>query len=445
LLHRKLVLLLIVVFCIPAAAQAQRRGDPQAQDDTSLYGTRFFDQLRGIFGKFRDSDLQRAFQLAEPANCADLVSDKGEWRSVAFLNEDRRLGDWHRDNIAEVKADPAAYIFGGVCRGDRGAVQVRTRFPVGESVDDYNAGRIRFDQIVVSTNPPVSAVFDSRTQAYSFDLPYLYRTSKTQTSLSPPLLVNRGRYITDVSAHFNCKAVRAPDVTYRFLVCETFTRNLDAAGRAIGRDSSFGSSAYIILSDGTEAAATVKLTFGDLTDAIEPAPSTDDEKAPLPSERDRLPRVAEPEVSLPGGGWGVPVAASKVMDVEKEEFRILFSAQTWNGKIGSPEILLDQKISGADSTKPKAGADYCTWRPGSSNMTARLFAADPDQDVSFSVEAADKNGQTPASITFGMKAFTGFRLGTLQCFFPGVESAKSIDFDRWVAIVGAHLTLEIRQ
>jgi hypothetical protein len=44
-----------------------------------------------------------------------------------------------------------------------------------------------------------------------------------------------------------------------------------------------------------------------------------------------------------------------------------------------------------------------------------------------------------------MKTRAGIGLGTLQCFFPRAESAANIDFDRWVSVVGGHLTLEIRR
>jgi hypothetical protein len=42
--------------------------------------------LRTIFGRFRDADLKRAFETARPIQCADLVTGKGEWREVAWLD-----------------------------------------------------------------------------------------------------------------------------------------------------------------------------------------------------------------------------------------------------------------------------------------------------------------------------------------------------------------------
>src|SRR5438876_12049237 len=51
------------------------------------YDRKFFIQLRGIFGRFRDSDLQRAFENAHPIQCAELVNNcrgetRGEGRNV---------------------------------------------------------------------------------------------------------------------------------------------------------------------------------------------------------------------------------------------------------------------------------------------------------------------------------------------------------------------------
>jgi hypothetical protein len=48
-------------------------------------------------------------------------------------------------------------------------------------------------------------------------------------------------------------------------------------------------------------------------------------------------------------------------------------------------------------------------------------------------------------VTFALKTFTGLQLGDLQCFFPRAEAPSSISFDRWIEIVGAHITIEIRK
>src|SRR5579862_1346257 len=106
-----LSLLVVTVARIDAYAQ-QGRETPTSQHE---YGTRFFDQLGRIFGRFRDADLRQVFQAARPIQCSDLVMGTGEWRAVAFFNENRKLGDWYRKSIDEVKHDLAVYSFKGSC------------------------------------------------------------------------------------------------------------------------------------------------------------------------------------------------------------------------------------------------------------------------------------------------------------------------------------------
>src|SRR6201987_6150316 len=113
-----------------------------ATAQTDRYDRKFFIQLRGVFGRFRDSDLERVFEKAQPVQCSELVNDKGEWRTVAFFNEKRELGDWYRSSFEEVKTDLTVFLFKGVCRADHSPVQLTTKFPVTEAVDAYNNGRI---------------------------------------------------------------------------------------------------------------------------------------------------------------------------------------------------------------------------------------------------------------------------------------------------------------
>src|SRR5262245_13639590 len=169
--------LLILLLLAPASIYAQRERR-LAPPDEARYGRRFFFQLRGIFCRFRESDLQRAFAAAQPIQCSELINGDGEWRTVAFFNERRELGDWYRSNFDEVKRDLAVFTFKGVCRGPQGPVQLTTKFPVAESIDAFNQAKIQFDDVVVNANAPVSAVFEPRTQAYSFDLPYLFLVSQ---------------------------------------------------------------------------------------------------------------------------------------------------------------------------------------------------------------------------------------------------------------------------
>src|SRR6476620_5378451 len=99
------LLTLAIVLCSAGASYAQREQVIQAPSEEAQYGRKFFVQLRALFGRFRDSDLQRAFERAQPIQCAELVNDKGEWRTVAFFNERRDLGDWYRSHFDEVQSD----------------------------------------------------------------------------------------------------------------------------------------------------------------------------------------------------------------------------------------------------------------------------------------------------------------------------------------------------
>jgi len=433
-------LFLTCVVLAPSIVHAQ--GERQIQfPEESAYGSKFFDQLRGIFGMFRDSDLRRAFQMAQPIQCSELVVSKGEWRTVAFYNEDRSLGEWCRNSLEEVKADLSVFTFKGTCRGDQGTIQVATEFPVGASVEAYNEGKIRLDQVDVNVNAPVSAVFDLGIQAYVFELPYLFLTGQRSSGNIYSFIAphREDSYATDVMGRWECKAVKSSDVTYRFLICRTATVARRPALRNQNRGPAFGASAYFILSDGIEAQTSVSLSFGDAGRGADNAQAAASTAAP------RRPFLTREGTAKPVGGWQLPDARSKVVDVGKNEFRLRFSSQTWTGKIGTPEVLADQKMSSPLSAKLQGGADYCTWHPAAADLVGRLLANEPDADVSYSMGTLDKNSLAAASIVFYMKTRAGIPLGTLQCFFTSTESAANIDFDRWVSVVGGHLTLEIRR
>jgi hypothetical protein len=434
-------LLLISVLIAPAGLRAQReRQFPPPGEDS--YGSRFFDQLRNIFGRFRDADLLHAFQTAEPIQCSELIVGKGEWRTVAFFNEDRSLGEWCRNSLEEVKSDLSVYIFKGTCRGDRGSIEVSTEFPVGASVEAYNARRIGLDQVDVTVNAPVSVVFDPRTQAYSFELPYLFlvgrRTGGNVYSLVAPHA--NDSYAGEVTSRWECKAVKSSDVTYRFLICRTATVPRSAAVRSRNRDLAFGASAYFILSDGKEAKSSVNLTFGDAGRAADDPRDT----AP-PVEPPARPSAKVPEAAAHVGVWATADVRAKVADVGKSEFRLRFSPQTWTGKIGSSELLFDRKISSPLSAWPQEGADYCSWHPGDLTLVERLLSGEPDADVSYSAQVFERNSRSAASILFTMRTRAGVPLGTLQCFFPRAQSVATVDIDRWTAVVGNQLALEIRR
>jgi hypothetical protein len=435
------VFFLIYTLFVPVGIHAQRERQMQPLEE-SAYGSKFFNQLRSIFGMFRNADLQHAFQMAQPIQCSELVVSKGEWKTVAFYNEDRSLGEWCRNSLEEVKADLAKYIFKGTCREDQGTIQVRTEFPVGASIEAYNKGKIGLDQVDVNVNAPVSVVFDQRTQAYSFELPYLFLVGKRRSGnvYSLQALHLEDGYATDVANRCECKAVKSNDLTYRFLICRAAMVARNKTVRNQSRDLMFGASAYFILSDGVEAQTSVNLTFGDAGRPVSDSSAT---ASPVPSLT--RPRLTRAETVKPVGSWQMPDVRSKIIDVGKNEFRLRFSSQMWTGKIDSAEILSDQKMSSPLSVKLQDGADYCTWRPGAANLVNRILENEADVDVSYSVEASDKNSKSAASIVFNMKTHTGVSLGTLQCFFPRTKSAANIDFDRWVSVVGGHLTLEVRR
>jgi hypothetical protein len=225
-------------------------------------------------------------------------------------------------------------------------------------------------------------------------------------------------------------------VTYQFLICRTAM----VARHAVLRDQElgFGASAYFILSDGMEAQTSVSLSFGDAG-----PPPTDNFPGTAPSVTApaRSPS-ADGETEKPAGGWLIPDARSRIVDVRKDEFRISFNPQTWMGKIGAHEILSDQKMS---SVGLREGADYCSWRPGDANLAERLLVSKDDTDVLYYLDAVDKTVEYPAYLVFDMKDHSGTELGTLKCYFRHTRSVSRINFNDWISVVGSHLTIEIRQ
>ncbi len=433
------LLFLICSLLLPADIFAQHQRQ-LAPPDESAYSSKFFEQLHKIFGIFREEDLRRVFQMAKPIRCPDLVASKGQWRTVAFFNEDRSLGEWCRNSLDEVRSDLSVYIFKGSCKGDRGSIQVTTQFPVGSSIDAYYDRQIPLSQVDVNINAPVSIVFDSRNQTYDFELPYLYLTGRRNSGSIYSLIAptRDDRYAPEVADRWECKAVRSNDVTYQFLICRTAMVARSAALR--GQEPGFGASAYFILSDGMEAQTSVSLSFGDAAPPAENSPAAPSVTAPA-----RTPSPNGKTEKLPGG-WQVPDAQSRIVDVRKGEFRLRFNPQTWTGKIGAPEVLSDQKISSTTSVRLREGADYCLWRPGDANQAERLLESKDDTDVLYYLDAVDKTAEYPAAtLVFDMRDHSGTELGTLKCYFRHTRSASKIDFNNWVSVVGSHLTIEVRQ
>ncbi|HLH31901.1 MAG TPA: hypothetical protein VKY31_11920 [Terriglobia bacterium] len=424
-------LLLAIIFASTGHTAAQReQAIPRPAEDSQQYGRRFFVQLRTVFGRFRDSDLQRVFDGAQPIQCSELVNEPGEWRTVAFFNEKRELGDWYRSNFDEVKTDLSVFIFKGMCRGEHGPVQLTTKFPVSESVEAYNQRQIALNEVEVNVNAPVRASFDLQTKAYTFDLPYLFLVGQQNNqdiySLDAPRVVGRDHYAPEVTDHWDCKSVVAENVTYQFLICRTTTRPRIRSDRYSNSSAPFGASAYFILSDGKEAASSVKLSFGDGNDAER---TVEDLSVP-----------AAPENVKPAA-WGMPDSDERLINLVRDEFRIRFAAQGWTGRVGSAQVLSARQMTSLDAAHPANGADYCVWLPAGTSAAQPLLG---DAPVVYSVSAHDSDGQTATSIVFDMLSPSGSRLGSLQCSFPRLPSASAVDFGRWSAIVGNNLVLEIR-
>lgn len=229
---------------------------------------KFVRQVRRIFGHFRHADLQQVFKTAQPVTCSELVSDSGEWREVGFFNENRGLGSWFRTSIAEIRSQLDVYKFEGSCERETSPLRVTTRFPVDQSLKANREGILPFNEIKISVNAPVTGHFEKRTEAYVFDLPYLYRVSDTNThplyALSPRTLSDE--YAPEAVNRWECKAVTAEDVTFRFLICRTTLLSASSSPLNVNAKTAYGTSAFSILTDGQEASASVKLTFGDATD-----------------------------------------------------------------------------------------------------------------------------------------------------------------------------------
>jgi hypothetical protein len=386
------------------------------------FGSKFFDDLRKLFGQLQQSELDLAFRQANSIRCRELISNTGEWKQVGFLNDDRKLGDWHYDSIDEVKKDPTKYVFSGSCVGEQGPVKVVTSFPVQRP--DQASGR------TVRENNPVSMVFDSAADTYVFLLPYLYlERQEAEGSLyteRPPLFSSIPE--RNVSEEFRCKALTGPELTYRFLICRTRVVNRDrplrANDRTVPSKQPLGNAAYQILSDGKEASSSVKLTFGD---DVEPKGRVVPEQSAEPVP-DVLPR--------PNQSWVSASPRAKLVDVSQDEFRLIFSAEA-RARIASPQLLTGQTMPTFVPESAVRGREYCLWQPAS---TAPFDSDDALFSLGFS-----KNAQSLVSAVFTVQALTGSPIATLQCYFPQSQTPDEITVERWTSIVGRHITLENRR
>ena len=430
--HFKILLLILVCLETPETYAQRERELPPVQD--SDYGVRFFDQLSTIFGRFRDMDLKRVFQMARPVQCGELVTDRGEWKEVAFFNENRKLGDWYRTSLDEVKSELAVYAFRGACGGQRASVQVTTKFPVDESVKSYQAGRIPLRDIDINVNSPVTATYDAQSQIYTFDLPYLFRATNNAGdpiyTLNPRRLSDR--YATDVMNRWECKSVSADDVTYKFLICHTtlVPRN---AGPDSSRSVPFGASAYSILSDGKEAYSSVKLSFGTPADSTAKSPDT-----PTPEQRptpDQSPAQAR--------AWRATASQARLVEIGQSEFRLRFNAETWKGKIGQPQLVANGILSdiGTSFTPPR-GKNYCAWRPRMPAQVNQLLDSSRTDSIVQSLEFK-KDVQSAVSAIFEMQNDAGTALGALQCVFLSSQTPTDLTAGMFLSIVGSSIGLEV--
>jgi hypothetical protein len=303
-----LAILPLLVLYTPVRVSAQQDRQEQSSE---AYGSKFFDQLRSIFGRFRDADLEHVFQEAKPIECSELVGRTGEWHQVAFFNENRKLGDWCKQSLEEVKGDLVVYTFKGTCSGDRGRIRVGTEFPIADSIEAYDRKEIGFDQVEVNVNDPVDAVFDSRTKALAFELPYLFLTRRESSGNIYSFIApdRNAAYATEVTSRWACKTVSSNDLTYRFLICRTSTAPRQTDARNRNWQPAFGASAYFILSDGSEAATSVSLTFGNATGRTGNPPD-----AGLPRPSPERPYLTRPEAAEDpfSGFWRLNLAKSKL-------------------------------------------------------------------------------------------------------------------------------------
>ena len=261
-----LKLFALIFYCALSAAEIPAQQDRQKNsEEESSYGSNFFDQLQSIFGKFRNSDLQNVFQEAHPIKCSELINHNGEWKQVAFFNKDRKLSDWCRTSLDEVKTDLTVFTFRGSCSEDGGRVQVATKFPTAAGVKAYNLGKINLDQVDIMTNDPVNALVNPETKAYTFELPYLFLKNEGLRRVYSFTAPNRhSLYDKDVSSRWECKTVSSKDITYCLLICRVSTIQKNMRSNET-RHPTFEENAFSILSDGTETQVSVKLTVGNET------------------------------------------------------------------------------------------------------------------------------------------------------------------------------------
>lgn len=431
------------MLCALSGPAQIRRQVPAPAPESGDFGSKFFDDLRSLFGRLQRGDLDRAFQRAQAVHCSDLVEAKGEWKQVAFLNDDRSLGDWHFDSIDEVKRDLVKFVFSGRCPSEQGPVRVATSYPVQETFERFQKGQIPISKVVISDNDPVTVIFDRPSEAYTFELPYLYIERRSSTgniyTLTPPL--TNSLPDPTVVEEFRCKALSDAELTYRFLLCRTRVAPRDPRNQRQNERQALGNAAYYIFSDGKEASSSVKLSFGDAAadaaDSRTPAPSPQSSvRAPNPGPAPEVRPAAERT-------WQPAASQTRLVSVGQGEFRLRFKPESWTGRIGKPQLLSAQMLSDFVASSPPArNLEYCVWRPGMPGMAAHLLEKTAGDDVVYSIEFR-KELQSAPSVVFEMQNDTGLLLGKLECFFPQNQTPADVTVARWVSIAGAHLDLDV--
>ena len=444
---RSLLLILLLLFPLTIYAQVRRQVPaPSQQQSGGDFGSRFFDDLRSLFGRLQRSELDRAFQGAKPIRCSDLAGQAGEWKEVAFLNDDRKLGDWHYDKLEDVKKDLVTYVFSGDCRSEEGALRVATSYPVTESLEEFRQGKIPFSKVVINDNDAVSVTFDRTTGAYTFRLPYVYSERQNGTdsvyTLTPPRKTSNPE--PGVAIEFRCKALSDADLTYRFLLCRSRVVNQDNRYQEQTARSSLGSSAYYILSDGKEASSTVQLDFGDNRDSTASDAGSGSNSKPYSDkgeDQQRVPPVAKP----PENAWQPAPADARLTTIADDEFRVRFNPQTWAGRIDKPQMVAGGSLSALVATSlPARNKEYCLWRPGLPAQANQLLGAAASEAFSYSL-GFRKDLQSAMSSIFEIQADIGVVAGTLQCFFPQSQTPADLTIGRWISIVGKQIELDVRR
>jgi len=411
------------------------QGGAQTRQQDGAFGTKFFDDLRSLFGRLQQADLDRAFDRAKELRCSDMVDQSGEWKEVAFLNEDRKLGNWHFDNIEDVKADLTKFVFSSDCRGQDSRLTVATSYPVQESMDRLEKGRIALSQVTIIDNAPVKVTFESSDRAAVFELPYVYvDTNKAGPTpvytLAPPLTTSKR--VPGLAIGFRCKAVSDVDPTYLFMLCQTQMIDHNVPAPRPGARVPLGNAAYYILSDGKEASSSVKLVFGNVDDAI-PGP-----QPAAPSASPSLKPAAADD-----NAWHPAAPEAKLQDVSEQTFRLRFNPQSWKDRIDKPQIITGQAISGWNGTSPpNRDQQYCVWRPLQASQLAPLLAKENETAFVYSLRLTS-NRQSPTTAIFEVENDKGENLTSLQCYFPPQSRTPAdITVAQWLSIVGSHIQIE---